>query len=112
MSGVFTEMSVPSKPYMLFKQMIYQKKAYIIPYPMTSLIGIIIEYRKTVNFQPIFFTFIFLTNISRLIFHPLHIHSKNILMQGTLSQIFNLGFSFVFISKNGKLFMTRCYLIF
>ena len=37
---------------------------------------------------------------------------KNILMEGTVSQIFNLGLSFVFISENGKLLMIFCNLFF
>ena len=59
---------------------------------------------KNLNFDKIFLNVHFSITIAYKDFNffvlKLHIHSE-----GTLSQIFNLGLSFYFMSKNGKHFL-------
>ena len=66
---------------------------------------------KNLNFDNIFLNVHFSTIIAyknfKLCVLSLHIHSE-----GTVSQIFNLGLSFYFMSKNGKHFLNFVRIIF
>ena len=66
---------------------------------------------KNLNFDNIFLNVHFSITIAYKDFKfcvlSLHIHSE-----GTLSQIFNLGLSFYFMSKNGKHFLNFVRIIF
>ena len=66
---------------------------------------------KNLNFDKIFLNVHFSITIAHKYFkfclHSPHIHSE-----GTMSQIFNLGFSFYFMSKNGNHFLKNLSIIF
>ena len=115
-SGLFTKIAIALELRVVHTYLIYEKKSpyFSLSNDITYMsIRFISKEKRILN---LFFHFYFLIQDFSLniawILSIFNNHFDNIHSEGTLSQNFVIDLSFIFMSKNGKIFCHSCIIIF